>query len=90
MNIELSFISDPRVLCFLITSIKLWQDNLLACSEGKLANPPQFLTTKSDSKEQSRFKDQSLISETGQEDSLGPVALNTIKEAQHLIRLFGY
>ena len=75
---------------FLIASIKLRQANLLACSEGPLSNLSHFLTTTSEGKEQHRFKAQRLISETGKEHLLGPMALSTKKKVQYLIRLFGY
>lgn len=58
LSIEPSCISEPRVLGFLMVCIKLWQANLLACSEGPCSNLSQSLTTKSERKEQHGFEAQ--------------------------------
>lgn len=39
---QLSFISNPGILCLLPAPMKLWKPYLIACNQGKISNPSQF------------------------------------------------
>lgn len=45
LGIIKSFACNPGSLCFLPTSVSLWQVNLLSCRQGKTSDPSEFLTT---------------------------------------------